>query len=473
VTRWVTRSGIIGVTATIALAGAATAAAAATAATALTGVSPAGTSSAAVGVRAQRPIGDYISAMLGLAGVRTCVDWRQGVSGGLQPCQSTPSEPVTTGELAYGAAGATGTTSDGNLAAGRPTAASSALLGSPAAHAVDGSLDTAWRTRGDDQWWAVDLGGATSLATVVLNWDGSELPTGYSLLTSTDGTKWKRVGKPRGRPNGGPTVLDAAVRARFVRVSVDGPASSGVALRDMRAFAPVAPPPDKRASRDRREDVRVGGYGADAGAGAPLSELPDGSEAPEIATGPLPDAQATGFGPATDPVTTAAVLVIVLAGVTSLVVGAQTTKGRHRRKRRRLPPPLTPPSLPKATPSRSRSKPAPLTPPSLPKAPPATPARAAPPLTPPSLPKAPPLTPPSLPKAPPLTPPSLPKAPPVTPPSAPAAKASPSRPPRAVPARRAPHTPRPPIEIRWPDWAKLEWVRPNRAKPGRPAQRDT
>lgn len=368
-----------------------------------------------------------------------------------------PSTVVVTSELAEGTDDAAG-----NLAAGRPAVASSALLGSPAAHAVDGSLDTAWRTRGVDQWWAVDLGRTTSLATVVLNWDGGELPSGFSLLTSTDGAKWKRVGKVHGQPNGGPTVLDAAVRTRFVRVSVEGPAESGVALRDVRALAPVAPPPDRRASRDRRDDRQ--NVGADAGAddgadggagsgagtgagtrpGAPLSELPDGSDAPIVATGPLPT-QATGFGPATDPVTTAAVLVIVLAGVTSLVVGAQTTKGKHRRKRRRLPAPLTPTSLPKAAPPRPkrRSKPAPLTPPSLPKAAP-------------------------------MTPPSLPKAPPVTPPGGPASTAAatapdtPSRPLRSVPARRPPHTPRPPIEIRWPDWAKLEWVKPNRAKPGRP-----
>jgi hypothetical protein len=454
VTRWVTRSVILGVAVTIALAGAAPAATAATAA-ARVGASPAGSSPAVAGVRAQRPVGDLVAAMLNLAGVRTCLDWRQGVTSSLRTCQASPSNLVVTSELAYGTDDAASTTSGGgNLAADRPTVASSALLGSPAAHAVDGSLDTAWRTRGDDQWWAVDLGRTTSLATVVLNWDGGELPSGYSLLTSTDGTEWKRVGKVRGRPNGGPTVLDAAVRARFVRVSVDGPAESGVALRDVRAFAPVAPPPDKRASRDRRDDGQNARAGADAGTGvgtdpgAPLSELPDGSDVPIVATGPLPDTQATGFGPATDPVTTAAVLVIVLAGVTSLVVGAQTTKGKHRRKRRRLPAPLTPTSLPKAAPPRPkrRSKPAPLTPPSLP--------RAAP-----------------------MTPPSLPTAPPVTPPGGPASTAAaaapdtPSRPLKAVPTRRPPHTPRPPIEIRWPDWAKLEWVRPNRSKPGRPAKR--
>jgi hypothetical protein len=161
-----------------------------------------------------------------------------------------------------------------------------------------------------------------------------------------------------------------------------------------------------------------------------------------IATGPLPANQATGFGPATDPVTTAAVIVIVLAGVTSLVVGAQTTKGKHRRKRRRLPAPLTPPSLPKAgsrSEPRPKSKPAPLTPPSLPKAPPVTdgPASAAPATA-----------------------------------GTSARPGTPSRPLKAVPARRPPHTPRPPIEIRWPDWAKPEWVRLNRAKLGRPAKRD-
>jgi hypothetical protein len=396
---------------------------------------------------------------------------------------STSSDATATGGASYGTSGGTlSAAADGNLADGRPTVASSALLGSPAAHAVDGSLDTAWRTRGSDEWWAVDLGRTTSLAAVVLNWDGGELPSGFSLLTSPDGARWKRVGKAHGQPNGGPTVLGATVKARFVRVNVDGPAKATVALRDVRAFAP-APAPDKRASRDRRDGGQDAGAGAGAGIGTntgggtpPLSELPDGSATPAVPADPLPDSQATGFGLATDPVTTAAVLVIVIAGVTSLVVGAQTTKGKHRRKRRRLPvpsaspaqskpkpkaPPATPPSLP-------RSKPAPLTPPGLP--------RAGPPLTPPGLPKVgPPLTPPGLPKVgpPPLTPPSLPRAAPETPPNLPKAPpVTPSRPLKAVPARRPPHTPRPPIEIRWPDWAKLEWVRPNRAKPGRPTKGD-
>jgi hypothetical protein len=419
---------------TIALAGAAPAASAATAGASV----PSAAVSAAVAAPASRPIGDFISTALRLAGVSTCVDWRQGVTSDLQPCQASPSDVVATGDAAYGtSAGTLTAAADGNLAAGRPTVASSALLGSPAAHAVDESLDTAWRTRGRHQWWAVDLGRATSLAAVVLNWDGGELPSGFSLLTSPDGDRWKRVGKPHARPNGGPTVLDASVKARFVRVDVDGPDADSVALRDVRAFAP-APPPDKRASRDRRDGGASAGAGAGAGAGVgggaspvtgtPVPELP--SDVPSIPPSALPDAQATGFGPATDPVTTAAVLVIVLAGVTSLVVGAQTTKGKHRRKRRRLP--VSPP-----TSSRPRTKPAPLTPPSLPKAPP--------------------ITPPSLPSAS--------RVSPVTP-------VTPARPMKALPARRPPHTPRPPIEIRWPDWAKLEWVRPNRAKPGRPAKGD-
>ena len=441
-TRWVTRSVIssvvMSVAVTIALAGAATAATAtatATATTARTAAASLGTSvPVAAALGSHRPVGDVVVAMLRLAGVRTCVDWRQGVTSNLRPCQATPSgAALTTAGYGTGSASTVTAPAGVNLAAGRPAVASSALLGSPAAHAVDDSLDTAWRTRGADAWWAVDLGRATSLSAVVLNWDGGELPSGFSLLTSSDGDRWKRVGKAHGRPNGGPTVLQAAVKARFVRVNVDGPASSAVALRDVRAFAPAVAPPDKRASRDRRDGGQNLGVGAGTGAGAPLSELPDGSDTPTIPAGPLPDTRATGFGPATDPVTTAAVLVIMLAGVTSLVVGAQTTKGKHRGKRRRLPVPAAP--SPSAT-SRPRSRPAPATPPSLPKAAP-------------------------------VTPPDLPKAPPVTP----------SRSLRVVPDKeprqsRPPHVPRPPIEIRWPDWAKLGWLRPNRAKPGRPAERD-
>jgi hypothetical protein len=278
----------------------------------------------------RRPSGAAVAAVLRLVGVQTCVDLQQQGSSALQECR-TLAEDDETGAVVTTAL----RTSEDDLAADRLALASAAIFGFPAAHAVDGSLDTSWRTSGHE-WWQVDLGRSAGLSAIVLNWDGDELPSAYSVLLSTDGTKWKRVVKIQSAPDAGRTVHEtAAARGRYVRVEVKSPVAHTIALRDVRVHAAASS--GKRASRDRRDD---NGFASAPDSGSSPITRPAPTSPPSTLAA-LEPTESTGFGPVTDPLTTAAVLVIVLAGVTSLVVGAQTTHGRHKKRRRLLVPSTT------------------------------------------------------------------------------------------------------------------------------------
>jgi hypothetical protein len=220
-----------------------------------------------------------------------------------------------------------------NLAVGKPAWASSTLRGNPPSAAVDDSVDTAWRTGGSQEWWQVDLGRATTISAVVVNWDAGQLPASYVMLLSPDGREWTQTGDVYERPNGGPTVLELApTKARFVRLETGRPASpAGIALRDIRLFA-AAP-----AAGDAGQAEAIGSVGAVGripGVG-PQRLTPDDAELIVPDQGGLvpPPAEASDDA-SIDPVSTAAVIVIVAAGVTGLVFGAQRSRGRHRAKRR-------------------------------------------------------------------------------------------------------------------------------------------
>jgi hypothetical protein len=243
-----------------------------------------------------------------------------GVVSLLTPARADTGSPVA---ATYAADG-------DNLAAGKPAWASSTLRGNPPSAAVDESVDTAWRTGGSQEWWQVDLGRAKPVSAVVLNWDAGQLPVSYVMLLSPDGRDWTQTGDVHDRPNGGPTVLQLApTQVRFVRIETGRPATSaGIALRDVRLFTD----PPAYAEQSRTDIGTVGAVGTIPGAGD-QDLTPDTEEiVPEGAAVPPPTEEpATG---AIDPLTAGAIIVIVAAGVTGLVFGAQRTRGRHRAKRR-------------------------------------------------------------------------------------------------------------------------------------------
>jgi F5/8 type C domain len=80
--------------------------------------------------------------------------------------------------------------------------ASSALPGAPARAAVDGDLQTAWRSdpaRGAEQSFVIDLGKPREFSGMVLHWQPGERATRYDIRQSTDGKSWYACHGPSAR----------------------------------------------------------------------------------------------------------------------------------------------------------------------------------------------------------------------------------------------------------------------------------
>jgi chitodextrinase len=140
------------------------------------------------------------------------------------------------GQLALTAVRPTQPTAGGttpvNLAAGQPTAASSALGGYPASNAVDADPNSYWESTNNVflQWLQVDLGSVFALGTVVLRlppnsaW-GSRVET-LSVLTSADGSSFATAVGSTGYTfdsatgNSVTITLPANTTGRYVRLNI-------------------------------------------------------------------------------------------------------------------------------------------------------------------------------------------------------------------------------------------------------------
>jgi hypothetical protein len=85
------------------------------------------------------------------------------------------------------------------------------------ASAVDGDPATRWSSEfRDPQWITVDLGAATDITGVKLNWEAAHAKA-YQLQVSNDGSSWTTVRDVTGA-DGGIDDLDVSARARYVRM---------------------------------------------------------------------------------------------------------------------------------------------------------------------------------------------------------------------------------------------------------------
>jgi hypothetical protein len=128
-------------------------------------------------------------------------------------------------------AGTTPPPSGGDLAAGRPTSASSSNGGFPASNAVDGNPGSDWECSNNafPQWIQVDLGASTSVGRLVLG-----LPPGWERRTqtlavsgSTNGSAFTTLSGAAGRtfdPGSANqlTLTFPAAATRYLRVTVTG-----------------------------------------------------------------------------------------------------------------------------------------------------------------------------------------------------------------------------------------------------------
>lgn len=105
-----------------------------------------------------------------------------------------------------------------DLAASRPVTVSSTTNGNVGAYLTDGNPATRWESQAIDPSGAlVDLGAATTVGRVVLDWEVAAASS-YEIRVSTDGTNYTTVSTVTSGTSGVKTVSFAPVTARYVFV---------------------------------------------------------------------------------------------------------------------------------------------------------------------------------------------------------------------------------------------------------------
>ncbi|MEY9911225.1 hypothetical protein ABIA35_007477 [Catenulispora sp. MAP12-49] len=104
------------------------------------------------------------------------------------------------------------------LSQGKPATASSVEnAGTPAADAVDGNTGTRWSSAfSDPQWLEVDLGQASTISQVVIQWETASAKA-YQIQTSNDGSTWTSIYSTTTGP-GGTETLNISGSGRYIRM---------------------------------------------------------------------------------------------------------------------------------------------------------------------------------------------------------------------------------------------------------------
>ncbi|GAA0995262.1 hypothetical protein GCM10009555_089130 [Acrocarpospora macrocephala] len=129
------------------------------------------------------------------------------------------------------------------LSQGRAAVASSSERGdlSPAA-AVDGKPGTRWSSKfSDPQWLRVDLGRATAIKRIVLNWERA-YATNFQIQTSNGGGNWTTIHTTTAG-KGGVQTVNVSATARYVRLYATKRSTVyGVSLWEFQVFGTASTP---------------------------------------------------------------------------------------------------------------------------------------------------------------------------------------------------------------------------------------
>jgi len=153
------------------------------------------------------------------------------VSGQDTTAMETVNAPVTAAASAAAAAAP-------NLALYKSvTVSSSENSSTGGAHAVDGQGATRWSSQfSDAQWITVDLGTASTVNHVTLQWE-TAYGKAYTVQTSTDNANWHTVFSTSNGGGGTEEVRFAATRARWVRMNgVQRATPWGYSLYEMKVY---------------------------------------------------------------------------------------------------------------------------------------------------------------------------------------------------------------------------------------------
>jgi len=115
------------------------------------------------------------------------------------------------------------------------TASSSAPGGEPAL-ALDGQLETAWRSApgsGEEQVFALDLGVLREFGGLLLRWQPRAEASHYDVELSRDGVSWQLERQVRGGNGGRDGVLLTEAEARFVRLRLHDGSGDGYGLAEV------------------------------------------------------------------------------------------------------------------------------------------------------------------------------------------------------------------------------------------------
>jgi hypothetical protein len=115
------------------------------------------------------------------------------------------------------------------------TASSSLPYGEPA-RALDGQLETAWRSapeRGKEQLFELDLGMLREFGGLIVRWQPERGASHYDVELSRDGTSFQRVGQVRGGNGGLDALRLPESEARFVRLCIHEGPPEGYALAEL------------------------------------------------------------------------------------------------------------------------------------------------------------------------------------------------------------------------------------------------
>jgi len=135
---------------------------------------------------------------------------------------------------------------------GKPATASSTQVAGAfqAAEAVDGNDGTRWASAySASQWWQVDLGAATSVSRIAINWEGAYAKA-FTIQFSSDGTNYTQAYTTT-TGTGGQQSIAVTGTARYVRINLTQRALEiyGYSFWEFQVFSggtttpPTDPPP--------------------------------------------------------------------------------------------------------------------------------------------------------------------------------------------------------------------------------------
>lgn len=130
-----------------------------------------------------------------------------------------------------------------NVALGGGANATSEASGNLARYAIDGDPTTRWEsTASDPQSLTVDLGTATTIATIVIKWEAA-FSSQYIIEGSVDGTTWERlVTNNNGTGNSELHMINSTAAYRYVRLTGTARASTyGHSIYEFEIFAGEEP----------------------------------------------------------------------------------------------------------------------------------------------------------------------------------------------------------------------------------------